>query len=103
MRELPIRSKLQMIEDIIETIRALHKGEKEKADIFLEDLKKRALFLDPDIQNSVLIFSEQVAFQYAYDPWHKVTPDIQRAADHLIEDLGFVIDSETKSGGSYVI
>lgn len=56
----------------------------------LEDLKIRSIYLDEEIQQDVLMFAEQVQFQYDYDPWHKVTIDIERAADRLIEDLGFI-------------
>lgn len=88
-QELPIRSKLEMMQDIVETIRSLHQGTRSTTRHLLEDLKTRSLFLDLQIQQDVLMFCEQVDFQYAYDPWHKVTPEIQRAADKLIEDLGF--------------
>lgn len=88
-RELPIRSKLEMVQDIIDTLKSLHNGAQSTTHILLEDLKTRSLFLDLQIQQDVLIFCEQVEFQYAYDPWHKVTPEVQLAADKLIEDLGF--------------
>lgn len=87
--ELPIRSKLDMLDDIIKIIRYLHLGNREVANLLIDDLKLRSLFLSDDIQQDVLIFSEQVHFQYDYDPWHKVTPDVQKAADQLISDLGF--------------
>lgn len=93
-RELPIRSKLEMIHDISEAIVSLHKGEKMQSDLYLEDLKARSLFFDPQIQQDVLILCEQIEFQYAYDPWHKITPEIRRAADKLIEDLGFTNHSK---------
>jgi len=89
--ELPIRSKLKMLEDVSQIIHFLHTGDRPKADALIHDLKKRALFLDAQIQNSVLIFSEQVQFQYDYDPWHKITPEVQKAADKLIDDLGFYL------------
>jgi hypothetical protein len=87
--ELPIRSKLEMLEDIVEIISHLHHGERPLAEPLIDDLKSRALFLDEQIQQDVLEFSEQIHFQYDYDPWPKVTPEIQKAADRLIEDLGF--------------
>jgi len=87
--ELPIRSKREMISDIIEIIHCLHSGKRQQCDRFVEDLKARCSFLDEKIQQDVLMFVEQVQFQYAYDPWHKVTPDVEAAADRLIEDLGF--------------
>lgn len=78
-----------MCKEIAEVIRYLHHGERNKADTLLDDLKKRAVYLDEDIQHDVLIFAEQVHFQFDYDPWHKVTPNVQIAADQLIEDLGY--------------
>jgi hypothetical protein len=87
--ELPIRSKLQMVDDIVKTISHLHRGERLDADQLLEDLKTRALFLDEEIQQATLIFAEQISFQFDYDPYHKVTPEVQKAADKLIENLGF--------------
>jgi hypothetical protein len=88
-QELPIRSKLEMVHDIVETIHSLHAGSLSTTHILLEDLKTRSLFLDLQIQQDVLMFCEQIEFQYAYDPWHNITPEIQKAADKLIEDLGF--------------
>lgn len=87
--ELPIRSKLEMLDHIVQIIHYLHTGDRKTADRLLDDLKVRAMFLDEQIQQDVLIFAEQVHFQYDYDPWHKVTADVQKAADRLIEDLGF--------------
>jgi len=87
--ELPIRSKLKMLDDIVQIIHYLHTGIRSKADRLIDDLKARALFLDEQIQQDVLIFAEQVQFQYDYDPWHKITPDVQKAADRLIQNLGF--------------
>ncbi len=87
--ELPIRSKVEMVEEVGEVISYLHKGIRLPADLLIEDLKYRSLFLGEEIQGDVLVFAEQVAFQYDYDPWHKVTSNVQEAADKLIEDLGF--------------
>ncbi len=87
--EIPIKSKIEMCNDIAKIIQHLHKGEQSQSEPLIKDLKVRSLFLDDTIQNDVLIFAEQVQFQYAYDPWHKVTPEVQKAADRLIEDLGF--------------
>lgn len=87
--ELPIRSKLEMLDDIVQIIYYLHTGTRKEADPLIDDLKTRSMFLDEKIQQDVLIFAEQVQFQYDYDPWHKVTADVQKAADRLIEDLGF--------------
>lgn len=91
--ELPIRSKYEMIHAIIKIIHFLHAGKKKEANELIEELKIRAIHLDPPIQQDVLIFAEQIQFQYAYDPWHKVTEEIQKAADRLIEDLGFSVPS----------
>lgn len=88
-QELPIRSKLQMLDDIVRVIYYLHTGHRESAEPLLTDLKVRSTYMDEDIQRDVLIFAEQVCFQYDYDPWHKVTPEVQKAADNLIKDLGF--------------
>jgi hypothetical protein len=88
--ELPIRSKLEMIKDVIQIIRCLHSGQRLAAEPLIEDLKVRSIFMDEQIQQDVLMFSEQIHFQYGYDPWHQVTTEVQRAADKLIEDLGFL-------------
>ena len=86
---LPIRSKLDMLDDMVQIIHYLHIGDRKAADELIKDMKIRAMFLDAEIQNRVLIFTDQIHFQYNTDPWHRVTPDIQHAADHLIEQLGF--------------
>lgn len=88
-RELPIRSKMDMLDDIVQIIHYLHTGERRKAEPLMDDLKTRSLFMEDKIQNHVLIFAGQVYFQYDYDPWHKITPEVQKAADRLIDDLGF--------------
>ncbi|MCC6128081.1 MAG: hypothetical protein IT584_02645 [Chlamydiae bacterium] len=87
--ELPIRSKKEIAEGVGKIIHYLHTGQRSAADLLIEDLKVRSIYLSEDIQRDVLIFAEEVQFQYAYDPWHKVTTDVEKAADKLIEDLGF--------------
>lgn len=94
--EIPIRSKMEMAHDIAEIIQCLHRGQRSAADLLIEDLKARSLQLDEMIQRDVLIFAEQVQFQYAYDPWHKMTEDVQRAADKLIQDLGITNKTPVK-------
>ena len=88
-RELPIRSKIEMVENVGKIIACLHLGQRKKADLLIEDLKARSIYLDEEIQQDVLMFSEQVHFQYDYDPWHTITPEVQKAADRLIDALGF--------------
>lgn len=88
-RELPIRSKIEMAKAIGQIIAHLHRGEREAAELLLEDLKARSIFLSEQIQQDVLMFAEQIQFQYDYDPWHKVTQEVERAANKLIEDLGW--------------
>ena len=95
--ELPIRSKLEMVDDIIQILQYLQDGNRKLADPIIDDLKVRSLFLDEKIQSDVLIFSEQIHFQYTYDPNHKVTSDVEKAADRLIEDLGFSLHRVKKS------
>ena len=87
--DLPIRTKVEMAEEVGEIIHALFTGHRPSADRLIENLKLRATTLDEAIQQDVLMFAEQVQFQYDYDPWHKVTPGVTKAADKLIEDLGF--------------
>jgi hypothetical protein len=88
--QLPIRSKIEVAEDIDQIIHCLGMGQKEAANALIESLKSRSIYLDEKIQGDVLVFAEAVQFQEAYDPWHCITPEIERAADQLIEDLGFV-------------
>jgi hypothetical protein len=91
--ELPIRSKVEMMQDIAEIIQCLHRGERSAADLLIEDLKARSIQLDEEIQQDVLMFALQVQFQYDYDPWHKITEEISEAADNLIDHLKY-----TRSG-----
>jgi hypothetical protein len=88
-QELPIRSKIEMAKEIGQIIQCFDRGERSAADLLIEDLKTRSVYMDEQIQQKVLMFAEQVQFQYDYDPWHKMTSDVQRAADKLIEELGF--------------
>lgn len=87
--QLPIRSKLDMLNDIVQIVCYLHEGNRKEGDKYMNDLKLRSLFMNREIQNCVLVFTDQVHFQFNFDPWHKVTPEIQQAADHLIEEMGF--------------
>ena len=87
--ELPIRSKKEIAEGVGKIIHFLHTGQKSAADLLIEELKIRSVYLDETIQQDVLVFAEEVQFQYAYDPWHAVTSEVEKAADKLIEDLGF--------------
>ena len=86
--ELPIRSKRIMAQDVAEIIQCLHKGDRSYANLLIEDLKIRAINFDLTVQQDVLMFVESVQFQAVYDPWHKVTPDIEIAANRLLSDLG---------------
>ena len=88
-RELPIRLKVAIAQEVGEIIGCLHRGQRSTADLLIEDLKSQAVHLDEEIQQNVLMFAEQVQFQYDYDPWHKMTLDVQKAADKLIEGMGF--------------
>ena len=88
--ELPIRAKKEMARDVATIIRFLHLGLADKATELIQDLKIRSIHLSEQIQQDVLAFAEQVQFQFAYDPWHKVTPNVQIAADNLLEDLGLI-------------
>jgi hypothetical protein len=88
--ELPIRSKVDIATEIGDVLHCLHSGQPDAANRLIEDLKNRSIYLDETIQGDILIFAEAVQFQSSYDPWHRITPEIQRAADRLIEDLGFV-------------
>lgn len=83
-----ILAKKQMSEDVTKIISHLHHGERPQSDLLIEDLKSQAAHFSENIQQDVLMFSEQIQFQYDYDPWHKITPDVQAAADRLIKDLG---------------
>ncbi len=56
----------------------------------LGEIKSRSLHLEDPIQQDVLMFSEAVQFQAGYDPWHLVTPTVEKMADQLVEALGFV-------------
>jgi hypothetical protein len=88
-QELPIRSKLEMAKDIAETIHCLGFGRRSEADSRIDDLKSRAIYFDETVQTNVLIFAEQVQFQSTYDPSRGVTPDVERAANRLLESLGW--------------
>ena len=89
-QEIPVRSKTEMLYDIIKVIHFLHEGDRKAAEPLIRNLKVRAMYLDEQIQQDVLIFSEQVQFQYNYDPWHKISQEVRKAADKLIYDLGFL-------------
>lgn len=92
--ELPFKSKLQMLDDIVKIIYYLHEGRRHDADQLITDLKARSIYLEEPIQQAVLMFAEQVCFQFDYDPYHKVTEDVQKSADKLIENMGFSSPSE---------
>ncbi len=88
--ELPIRSKIKIAQTIEEVLHALEKGDRASLSKLLDNMKANAFYLDADIQSDLLKFSENAEFQLAYDPAHPVTEEVIRAADRLIEDLGFL-------------
>ncbi|MDE3045908.1 MAG: hypothetical protein KGJ02_04610 [Verrucomicrobiota bacterium] len=87
-QQLPIRLKIEMVQEVAEIIHCFQNGQRAAVDLLIEDLKSRCVHLDEKIQQDVLMFAEQVQFQFTYDQWHTITQEIQSAADHLIEDLG---------------
>ncbi len=89
-REIPLRAKKQMARDVAEIVLCLHRGHPEKAAPLIQDLKARSVHLHEQIQQDVLIFVEQIQFQFAYDEWHNVTYEVEQAADNLLEDLGLL-------------
>lgn len=90
-KTLPFKSKLEMLKDVATLIEALHRGKNIKEEAAFLDLKTRALFLDEEIQQAVLIFIEQIAFQQVYDPEHLITKEVEKSADQLIEKMGFFL------------
>jgi hypothetical protein len=86
--ELPMRSKLEMAQDVAEIVECLHRGHRPLAEVLIDDLKHRSLYFEEKIQQDVLAFAGQVYFQYDYDPWHKVTEEVEFTADRLLQDLG---------------
>ncbi len=95
-KELPIRSKIEIVEKIGKILHCLHTGQRSAADLLIEEVKSRSLLLEDPIQQDVLMFAESVQFQASYDPWHRVSGEIQTAADRLIEDLGFTPPPENE-------
>ena len=89
--KLPIRSKLEMIQDVSEILLALHDGDRDLLERLVIDLKGHALCFDDMVQRDVLQFSENVQFQLLVDPNRLITADIEKAADRLVEDLGFYL------------
>jgi hypothetical protein len=89
MENIPLHTKIDMLEDIVNIIHFLHTGERSSVDLHINNLKANALYGSETLQQHVLNFSEQVQFQYDYDPDHRINKEIQDAADTLIQDLGF--------------
>ena len=88
-KHLPIQSKKQIADGIGEVLHCLHTGQRSSADLLLEGLKSDSLYLEDPIQQDILKFAEAVQFQAVYDDWHRITPEVEQAANRLIEDLGF--------------
>lgn len=80
-------SNSEIQEDIAKIIFHLHHGNRVLGDIYIDNLKAHAVHMESKIQQDVLMFAEQVHFQHDYDPWHKVTREVQLAADQLLKDL----------------
>jgi hypothetical protein len=89
--EIPIHAKDEMALDIGKIIHYLHVGKRKSAMPHIQDLKHRSVHLDEKIQQDVLMFVEQIEFQFAYDPWHNITEEVRKAADRLLHDLGLSI------------
>ncbi len=88
-KDLPIRHKVAIAQELGEALHLLHTGQRGSLDLTLEEMKAHSLYLEEPIQQAVLAFAETVQFQTVYDPWHRVTPEVRRAADRLIDDMGF--------------
>jgi hypothetical protein len=88
--QLPIRSKIEVAQEIGQIIHCLDEGQVSALNEKIEDLKNRSIYLDEKIQGDVLVFAEAVQFQISTDPWHQFTPEIEQAAKQLILDLGFL-------------
>jgi hypothetical protein len=93
-KELPIRSKIDLAQEVGQIIHDLSVGKESSVEALIEQMKNQSIDLDETIQGDVLVFSEAVQYQLAYDPWHEITPEIERAANQLIRDLGFVLPQE---------
>jgi hypothetical protein len=93
-KELPIKSKLQMLEDIAEALHLFQQGEKAKLEAVLQNLKVRSVYLEEPIQQATLIFIEQVLYHFGYD--RLLDAELQRSADRLIEELGFTPPEKLK-------
>lgn len=93
--ELPIRTKLKMTENIGKMMDWLYQGNQKKLYEEAEELKKESIYLSEEIQQSVLMFVEQLLFQYQYDPG-EITEEVRKMADRLIASLGFLPPGERK-------
>ena len=83
----PSRSKKNIKKDVAQIVDYLHNGERSLGDRCIDELKTHSINFNEKIQQDVLMFVDQSYFQYDYDPWHKVTPEVQKAADRLLRDL----------------
>jgi hypothetical protein len=81
------RSKKDLRKEVAQIVCYLHQGKRALGDRCIKDLKARSIDFDEKTQQDVLMFAAQVYFQYDYDPWHKITPEVQKAADRLLRDL----------------
>jgi hypothetical protein len=88
-KQLPIHSKKRIADGVEEVLHCLHTGQRSATDLLLEGLKSDSLYLEDPIQQDILKFAEAVQFQAVYDDWHRITPEVEEAANRLIEDLGF--------------
>jgi hypothetical protein len=83
-RTLPIKLKHEMVDEVAQIVVSLHTGDKKRCEKLMEELKVNALYLDEEIQHNVLIFTGQIDFQKIYDPWHRISPEVERSALFLI-------------------
>jgi hypothetical protein len=88
-KEKPLQLKAAIAEDVAEVIHCLHYGLISATNLLLDDIKSRALLTDEKIQQKTLKFSEQVLFQFAYDPNHAVSKEVETAALDLLDELGY--------------
>lgn len=89
LKERIMKSKEQVIKDIVKIIRYLHEGKLEKIDPLLDMLKKN--IEKSDFEEDGIDFIQQVEFQKDYDHNHLLTKEIKDTADKLLKDLGVPI------------
>jgi hypothetical protein len=88
--------KKEIINKISDIVTHLHNGKFLLVRQCIGQLKNLLQDLPKKTVNDIQDFVQQVLFEMDYDSEHRITEEIRKSADRLIQDLGYSLPKEEK-------